>query len=242
MRYMIFSDIHGNLDALERVIEEIDMLRPDMIVCLGDVVGYGANPRECVEIVEEYTHIRIGGNHDLATIGLTDSSDFNLAAKRSISWTERTLDPSHREMLERYASMKRYNRCIFAHATPISPLSWEYIYTVSQARNIFKNFREKFIFIGHTHVPGIIAYEQNNPCTVVRDSMVTTKPESRYLVNVGSVGQPRDGDPRASYAIYDNKTGLVRLYRVEYNIKETQDRMMRCGLPIRLIARLERGL
>jgi predicted phosphodiesterase len=238
MRFMIFSDIHGNLDALERVIEEIDMLRPDMIVCLGDVVGYGANPRECIDIVEEFAQIRIGGNHDLATVGLTDSSDFNLAAKRSIAWTERTLDPTHHEMLERYDSIKRYSGCIFTHATPLSPLSWEYIYTVSQARKIFRGVREKFIFIGHTHVPGIIAYGHNNACTVVRDSIVTIKPESRYLINVGSVGQPRDGITAASFALLDTKKQKISLRRVPYDVTSAQEKIRSVGLPEVLASRL----
>lgn len=238
MRYMIFSDIHGNLDALERVIEEIEMLRPDIIVSLGDVVGYGANPSECIDIVEEYAHIRIGGNHDLAAAGLTDVSDFNLAAKRAINWTVRALDVSHRETLEGYDSLKRYGRCIFTHASPISPLSWEYIYTVKQANKIFENFVEKFIFIGHTHVPGIIVYEQTKGSTVVRDTMIQVQSQHRYLVNVGSVGQPRDGIAAASFALLDTKKGKISLRRVPYDVTSAQEKIRSVGLPEVLATRL----
>lgn len=238
MRYLVFSDVHGNLEALEMVLEEITSLRPDIIVSLGDVVGYGANPVECIELVQEHTHIRVGGNHDLAAIGLEDSDTFNPTAKRAILWTARELEPRHREILERYDPVRRYGGCVFAHGSPISPLDWEYVYTVGQAKNIFKQCGEKFIFIGHTHVPGIIAYNKHDGCKVIEHSIVSITAGSRYLINVGSIGQPRDGIAAASFAILDLKKNTILIRRVPYDITSAQEKIQSVGLPESLAMRL----
>ncbi len=238
MRYIVISDIHGNVEALERVLEETDTLRPDIFVSLGDVVGYGANPSECIDIIEEYAHISIGGNHDLAAAGLTDSDDFNSTAKRAIMWTVKSLDPRHRDILERYDLLRRYGKCLFTHASPISPLDWDYVYTVGQAKAIFESFSEKFIFIGHTHVPGIIAYDQNSGCKVVRSSILQVEPGSRYLINVGSIGQPRDGIAASSFALLDVKKGIITIRRVPYDVRSAQKKIRSVGLPESLALRL----
>jgi predicted phosphodiesterase len=238
MRYLVFSDIHGNLDALESITEEIDIIRPDMVVSLGDVVGYGASPRECIDLVEACAHIKIGGNHDLAAVGLTDSNDFNPTARQAIQWTEEMLDPARKDALERYDTIKRYSRCLFAHATPVAPLSWDYIYTVAQARKVFERHMEKYIFIGHTHVPGIIAYDPEHGCTVIRETAVQPVGDARYLINVGSVGQPRDGIAAASFALLDTKRGKITLRRIPYDVRSAQERIRAVGLPEALASRL----
>jgi predicted phosphodiesterase len=238
MRYLIFSDVHGNIEALEMVLEEIASLRPDIIVSLGDVVGYGANPRECVEAVEEYAHIRVGGNHDLAAIGLEDSDTFNPTARRAILWTARTLTPRHRDLLERYDPVRRYGACIFAHGSPVSPLDFEYVYSVSQAKTIFKQCAETFIFIGHTHVPGIISFNEREGCRVVDNSILHVAAGSRYLVNVGSIGQPRDGIAAASFALLDLKKNRISLRRIPYDVASAQRKISEAGLPESLASRL----
>jgi predicted phosphodiesterase len=238
MRYLVFSDIHGNVEALEMVIDEVSSLRPDIIVSLGDVVGYGANPCECVETVQEYAHIRVGGNHDLAAIGLENSETFNPTARRAILWTARALEPRHREMLERYDPVRRYDGCVFAHGSPVSPLDWEYVYSVSQAKGIFKRCAEKFIFIGHTHVPGIISFNERDGCRVIDSSILHIAAGSRYLVNVGSIGQPRDGIAAASFALLDLKKNRISIRRVPYDIASAQRKISEAGLPESLASRL----
>jgi predicted phosphodiesterase len=238
MRYLVFSDIHGNIEALEMVLEEIAAIRPDIVVSLGDVVGYGANPRECVDTVEEYAHIRVSGNHDLAAIGLEDSDTFNQTAKRAIHWTARTLEPRHHEMLERYDPVRRYGGCVFAHGSPVSPLDFEYIYTIGEARRVFEQCGEKFIFIGHTHIPGIISFTEREGCKVIEHSIVNIAAGSRYLINVGSIGQPRDGNAAASFAILDLKKNLISIRRVPYDIVSAQQKIESVGLPECLAMRL----
>ncbi len=238
MFYFIFSDIHGNVEALERVVEEIEIARPDVVVSLGDVVGYGANPAECIDIVQKIAHIRIGGNHDLAAAGLTESDCFNPTAKKSIRWTVTSLDPSRRDILEEYDPLRRHGSCLFAHASPLSPLNWDYVYTVDQAKRIFDSFFEKYIFIGHTHIPGIISYSEENGIRVVTGTVVQVQPGTRYLVNVGSVGQPRDGMAAASFVMLDTKKEWIMIRRVPYDIMSAQDKIRSVGLPESLALRL----
>lgn len=238
MRYFVFSDIHGNVEALQTVLEEIEVLRPDIIVSLGDVVGYGANPGECVDIVQEHAHIRIGGNHDLAAVGLEDSDTFNTTAQRSIIWTAQALKQRQRGILERYDTLRRYGGCLFTHASPVSPLDWEYLYTVSQAKRVFENFGEKFIFVGHTHIPGIITYNERTGCKVADNSFMQVEQGIRYLINVGSIGQPRDGIAAASFAILDVKKKLISMRRVPYDIPTAQRKIRSAGLPESLALRL----
>ena len=238
MRYLVFSDIHGNIEALEMVLEEMTALRPDIVVSLGDVVGYGANPRECVETVQEYTHIRVSGNHDLAAIGLEDSDTFNRTAKSAIVWTADVLEPRHRDMLERYDPVRRYDGCVFAHGSPVSPLDFEYIYTVGQAKKLFERCGEKFIFVGHTHIPGIISFSEREGCKVVEQSIVSIAAGTRYLINVGSIGQPRDGIAAASFTILDLKKNRISIRRVPYDITSAQKKIQSAGLPESLALRL----
>lgn len=238
MRYLVFSDIHGNVEALERVLEEAERLRPDLVVSLGDVVGYGANPNECIDIVAECTRLRIAGNHDVAAAGLIDTDNFSTTARTAIQWTSRAIDPGHREMLGEYDTIRRYGECVFAHASPVSPMDWEYVYTIGQANRIFKETSERFIFIGHTHVPAIIEHHGARGSRVLGGTLVTVEPDARYLINVGSIGQPRDGIAAASFALLDVKKGVVTIRRVPYDIRSAQEKIRNVGLPESLALRL----
>lgn len=237
MRYFVFSDIHANLEAFETIIEEIKSLNPNIVVSLGDVVGYGASPAECIELVEEYSHIKICGNHDLAATGVMSSRSFNHTAQEAISWTGQSLQPFHLEIMENYDPVRRYSDCIFAHSSPISPLDWDYILTKNQAREIFEKTMGKYIFIGHTHIPGIIVYDSGN-CRVERTFKLGIQPGLRYLINVGSVGQPRDGLAAASYALLDEKRRILSIRRIPYDVKSAQDKIRTAGLPESLATRL----
>ena len=238
MRILVFSDIHGNVEALERVLEEAARLRPDIIASLGDVVGYGANPNECVSLVQEAAHIRIGGNHDVAAAGLIGTESFNATAQRAIRWTSREIHPKHRDALGEYDTVRRFGDCVFAHASPLSPMAWEYVYTINQANLIFDRILEKFAFIGHTHVPAIIERSEERGTRVVGGAFATIVSGSRYLVNVGSIGQPRDGIAAASFALLDAQKGTIAIRRVPYDIRSAQDKIRNSGLPESLAERL----
>jgi predicted phosphodiesterase len=238
MKYLVFSDIHGNAQALETVVEEIGGVRPDFVVSLGDVVGYGANPSDCVDLVKEHCDIRICGNHDYVAAGLADSENFNVTARISIEWTKNCLTSNHKEQLAAYDMVKRHGDCLFSHSSPVSPLDWEYIYTLGQAERIFWETDERFIFVGHTHVPGIISHDILSGCRVETGTKLEIEPGRRYLINTGSVGQPRDGVSAASFAIVDVQRGRINLRRISYDVSEAQERIRAEGLPESLASRL----
>lgn len=238
MRYLVFSDIHGNLEALERALEETRRSRADLAVSLGDVVGYGASPDECVALVQEIAQLRIGGNHDVAAAGLIETASFSETAREALRWTSRAIAPRTRELLGEYDTVRRHGDCVFAHASPVAPMDWEYVRTLAQADVIFARTAERFVFVGHTHVPGIIERHGNGAMRVVRGPLAATVPGCRYLVNVGSVGQPRDGVAAASYAILDTRKELLTIRRVPYDIRGAQDRIRSAGLPETLAERL----
>lgn len=238
MKFLVLSDIHANSDALEKVLGEASSIGADLIVSLGDVVGYGANPRRCVELVEKYADIKICGNHDLAAIGETDTSNFNTIASISIEWTSHVLSEEDKELIGRYDPIVSRDGCLFAHSSPSAPLEWEYIYTTRQADRIFREFSERLIFIGHTHVPGIISYKNGQAPQVEHSPLVRLDPSLRYLVNTGSVGQPRDGVGAASFAEVDLGAGIIRMHRTPYDIMSAQARIRTEGLPEPLAERL----
>jgi diadenosine tetraphosphatase ApaH/serine/threonine PP2A family protein phosphatase len=238
MKYLVFSDIHGNLQALEKVIEEIGEIRPDFVVSLGDVVGYGASPSACVEAVEEHCDIKICGNHDFVAAGLADSENFNITARISIEWTKNSLSAGQKEILASYETVKRHGECLFAHSSPVNPLDWEYIYTLGQAERIFRETDERFIFIGHTHVPGIIGHDPVSGCSVENRSIFEAEPGRRYLINAGSIGQPRDGVSAAGFLLIDTKRGMINTRRIPYDVAEAQEKIRAEGLPESLASRL----
>ena len=238
MKYLVFSDIHGNAQALEKVVDEIGEIRPDFVVSLGDVVGYGANPSDCVDLVDEHCDIRICGNHDFVAAGLAGSENFNVTARISIEWTKSSLSARQKELLATYITVRRHGVCLFAHSSPVFPLDWEYIYTMGQAERIFRETDARFIFIGHTHVPGIISHDPVSGCTVEKSSKIETVPGRRYLINPGSIGQPRDGVSAASFAVIDVQRSRISMRRIPYNVAEAQERIRAEGLPESLASRL----
>ena len=238
MKYLVFSDIHGNGQALETVIDEIGEIRPDFVVSLGDVVGYGANPSDCVDLVREHCDIRICGNHDYVAAGLAGSENFNVTARISIEWTKNCLGANRKEQLAAYDMVKSHGECLFSHSSPVSPLVWEYIYKMAQSERIFRETDERFVFVGHTHVPGIISHDILSGCRVETGTKLEIEPGRRYLINTGSVGQPRDGVSAASFAIVDVQRGRISMRRIPYNVSEAQERIRAEGLPESLASRL----
>ena len=242
MRYAIIADIHANLAALQAVLEDIRLKGGvDEIWCLGDIVGYGPEPRDCIELVKKYCAVCVAGNHDLAAIGKLDLSYFNPAAAEACQWTMGQLNPVDARYLEDLPAKVEKGDFLLVHGSPMEP-TLEYIISGSIAEKNFAYFTNKFCLVGHSHIPAAFKQEGNATQSIhLTVGVGLVMHAHRMIVNPGSVGQPRDGDPRASYAIYDSEGLMLRLYRVEYNIGATQDKMMQAGLPVPLITRLEQG-
>ncbi len=243
MRYGIIADIHANQAAFTAVLEDIKHNgRVDKLWCLGDVVGYGPDPHECIELLVQNNHVCIAGNHDWAAIGKINTSDFNPDAAAACHWTARQLNPADIEYLANLPLVIEEGDFTLVHGSPREPV-WEYLTSTSLATENFSRFKSKFCLVGHSHVPVVFSQSEAGSCSASQFStnvrLVLGK--NRLIINPGSVGQPRDGDPQASYAIYDRETSLFRLHRVPYDIRATQDSMVAHGLPLRLVARLSYG-
>lgn len=244
MRCAFFSDIHGNLEALETVLSDIDAQHPDQRICLGDIVGYGASPNECVERVRGLGIEVLCGNHDHAALGRLDIEFFNENARVAMEWTRGVLTPENLAWLESRPYVSRHAGFLAVHASPGEPAAWDYVLSVKDAAEQFLAFTEPLAFIGHSHFPtifreagGLISeldFPPNRP--FVLESGV------RCIVNVGSVGQPRDSDPRASWALYDSESGVLELRRLDYPVARSAEKIVAAGLPAFLAARLEVGM
>jgi diadenosine tetraphosphatase ApaH/serine/threonine PP2A family protein phosphatase len=241
MRYGIFSDIHGNLEALEAVLEELDRRQVDKRICLGDVVGYGPNPNECVELVRERADLVLAGNHDHAAIGRVDTTYFNIYARQAVEWTARQLTPESRAFLESLPFEQVMDDFTVVHSTPEEPERWDYLTSIGDALRNFPKFRGQACFIGHSHVPIIVAMRANGECAVERRNPLHFVDGERYIINVGSVGQPRDMNPDAAFGIYEDDARKYELCRVPYDVAATQKKIINAGLPYFLAERLERG-
>jgi predicted phosphodiesterase len=241
MRVLIISDIHANLTAFEAVLAHARG-KWDVLWCLGDVVGYGPDPNECVALLREKEHLGLSGNHDWAVLGRLDIFSFNTDARAAISWTQSILEEENREYLVNLPSLVVEEPFTLAHASPRHPV-WEYILDQNTAAANFSCFGTPYCLVGHTHSP--IIFEQ-----IGKDEALARLPaygqplnlnDGRLIINPGSVGQPRDSDPRAAYIILDTKKMTWEHFRVEYDIPAVQERMRKHGLPYRLVVRLEYG-
>ncbi len=241
MRYGIISDIHGNLEALSAVLDEIQNREIDQLICLGDIVGYGANPNECIELVRQNCQIILAGNHDYAALKKVDTSNFNNYAQDAIGWTIGNLNPESTAFLDTLKVFHKVDQIYFVHSTPLDPTEWNYILSTYDAYESFQEFQEQICFIGHSHVPIIFLNRQRHRYDVIEKKELLIDQKNRYIINVGSVGQPRDLDSRAAYGIFDDELRSFTLYRVEYDIEKTQAKMRAAGLPEFLIIRLQIG-
>lgn len=246
MRYAFISDIHANLEALEAVLEDIEEQNINEIICLGDIVGYGANPNECIELVEKKCSIILQGNHDAAAIEVLSTHHFNIHAKIAIEWTTQELKRENKEWLYNLPLISSKENMTFVHATPYEPNMWYYITSLEEAAFNFKYFDTDLCFVGHTHIPIIIGLEGEEEIYVHQDTSISfnqqnSEPKRRYLINVGSVGQPRDRNPKACYSILDTEKLEFSYRRVAYDIEKAQQKMRKIRMPEFLITRLEDG-
>jgi predicted phosphodiesterase len=243
MRILVLSDIHANLPAFEAVLK--DAAPFDMIWCIGDIVGYGPQPNECIELLSRYDHVCVAGNHDWATLGKLDIHDFNLDAQKATLWTQKQLTAPAREYLEQLPTRIVRDAFTLVHGSPREPI-WEYILLTSTATTSFAFFQTPYCFVGHTHTPAIFAEPANDGggpargMTVQVDEPMALGPQ-RLIINPGSVGQPRDGDARASYIILDLDEGTICYRRTPYSIAGAQAQMRAHHMPDRLVNRLAHG-
>ncbi|HET8524472.1 MAG TPA: metallophosphoesterase family protein [Thermomicrobiales bacterium] len=243
MRILVLSDIHANLTALEAVLAAAGAV--DAIWNLGDTVGYGPRPEECVaRSVELGMHPILAGNHDLACIGQLDMRDFNPAARQAAEWTAGRLSPTSRRLLGSIPSLTTVDHVTLAHGSPRDPV-WEYVVDEFTARDNFHRFDTPLCLVGHSHVA---LYAELKPerdqaeLGLLADGDQLDLSRGRFLFNPGSVGQPRDRDPRAAYALLDLRQGTITAHRVAYTVAATQRDMAAAGLPERLIHRLALGV
>lgn len=242
MKLAIISDIHGNLEALSSVSASIEGQDVDRIVFVGDAVGYGADPVGVIEMVRSMADVAVVGNHDYVACGKEEPSYFNVYASRAIMWTRNRLSAADTDYLRSLDVMVLVGDLTIVHATPLNPLDWDYLYTVEQAAVNYEAFATGLCFIGHSHVPGVFCMDGEGRVSIGDTDSLRLEEGCRYIVNVGSVGQPRDRDPRSCYVIYDTEKRSVDFLRVEYDVPAAQEKIMRAGLPPQLATRLAIGV
>ncbi len=244
MRILILSDIHSNIVALETVLADAGSF--DTVWCLGDTIGYGPAPNECVALMKQLATIALTGNHDLACLGKISLNDFNPDARRANLWNGAQLTPEHREWLLPLPPARAVDeRFYLAHGSPREPI-WEYLLMPAQALANLEWFHEHVCFIGHSHVQfAFCCPNREERCERIMpadDYRLTLADNARYFINPGSIGQPRDHDPRAAYALLDTDAQTLTFKRVAYDVKRTQQAMRQYGLPTALINRLSLGM
>jgi diadenosine tetraphosphatase ApaH/serine/threonine PP2A family protein phosphatase len=246
MRIGIFSDVHGNLEALQAVITAYQHAQIDRYICLGDTVGYGANPNECCQIVRDLAHLVILGNHDAACSGRMSTEWFNAAARVAVEGHQRMLDSVHLSWLAQLPYRIEHADMLFCHGSPYQQEEFFYVVDEADVEAIMQHgaAHQPLIFVGHTHRGTTFIVREQPAVRIWEDSRPTIYilPENRYVFNVGSVGQPRDGDWRASYAIFDTEARTFELRRAEYDVDTASEKIRRLGFPLTLSERLFHGL
>lgn len=242
MRTLIISDVHANLPALNAVLADAGSF--ERVWCLGDVVGYGPDPNECIERIVDLPGLQcIKGNHDAAILGEISVQAFNVDARASLQWLETQLSQENKQWLTGLEERLVFDDVTLAHGSPRNPV-WEYIMDLGTARQNMRQFDTKICLVGHTHLPGIYQMTGESPLSTRHHFMVEEEPFSlpqKCIVNPGSVGQPRDRDPRCAYLIYDDEDDRWTFHRVAYDVNGVQERIRSAGLPGMHANRLAEG-
>jgi len=240
MKFAIFGDIHANLHALEAVLADASEQACTHYVCMGDVVGYNAFPSECLDKVRALECPVVKGNHDEQASMFGFQEGFNALAEEAMNWTRDQLSESDKEWLRALRLQRQVRDFTIVHATLDTPHKWGYVFNQLDAAASFSYQHTALCFIGHTHAPK--AYIRDGSVrTISLDENLQIQPGKKYLVNVGSVGQPRDGDPRSAYCVYDTVSNEIALRRLEYDLPAAQKAILDAGLPPRLAERLAVG-
>ncbi len=239
MRFAIFGDIHANLHALETVLADAKAQACTHYVCMGDIVGYNAFPKQCLDIVRNLECPVVKGNHDEQASMIGEQEGFNPLAEEAMHWTREQLDREDKDWLRSLRLQRQVRDFTIVHATLDTPHKWGYVFNQLDAAASFSYQHTTVCFIGHTHTPK--AYVRDGSVRTMPLDVLTIQQGKKYLVNVGSVGQPRDGDWRSAYCIYDTNTNEIHLRRLEYDIEGAQRAVLAAGLPRRLAERLAVG-
>jgi predicted phosphodiesterase len=242
MRILVIADVHANLAAFKAVVEAANANGGfDKIWCLGDVVGYGAEPGECIDLLNSYENVTIAGNHDLAAVGIIGVEDFNPLAAAAISWTKSQLSEAHQAWLRGLPQTHVDGDFTLVHGSLRDPV-WDYLLSPSLAEVNFRRQQTPYCLVGHSHMP-VAFRDVEGPIegVVLGDGTAFELDGSTFVANPGGLGQPRDGDKRSCYALLDLDAGRLEFHRAEYDIAVSQAKMRAAFLPAHLIERLERG-
>ena len=237
MKIGIISDIHSNLEALEKVLSFLRK-KVEKIVHIGDLVGYGANPKEVLFLIVENKIEGVMGNHDSAVIDEQNALYFNEYAKKAVQWTRKVLSEEEINFLKKLSYKLNFNDFTLVHSTPSAPTQWRYLTFLEQAVEEFSYFSEKICFIGHTHTFLVVKRNNDGKIEILNETEAIIEENSKYIINVGSVGQPRDGNPASSFVIYDTEERKVKFFRLNYNKEVAAQKIIDAGLPEFLGARL----
>jgi predicted phosphodiesterase len=241
MRILVISDIHANLSALDAVISDAGDI--DAVWCLGDIIGYGPDPNECIQRVRKLPNlVCILGNHDAAVLERIDIDNFNPEARQTIHWTQENLSDGNRSFIEGLPEKASLDQVTLAHGSPRQPV-WEYLLDTSAATHSFEHFETDYCFVGHTHLPVVyyLPKERRIARLSIPEPNTCLELQPRAILNPGSVGQPRDRDSRAAYALYDPEEKTWEYCRASYDVQDVQERMRAASLPERHIQRLSAG-
>jgi predicted phosphodiesterase len=241
MRYCIFSDVHGNLEAFESMIDAISGERVDGNICLGDIVGYGADPSACIKALRFLNpKALIAGNHEWGVLGLVAGDYFNKYAAEAVEWTKGALDAGELAYLKTFELMFEAGPLTLVHGSLEQPATFRYVHDREDAAMTMRISRTGLCFLGHSHRPAIWQMDGSG-MVCARGLKVFIEDGKKYIINAGSVGQPRDGDPRGSYVIYDEGKALVEIKRFSYDIRRAQEKILKASLPAWLASRLAEG-
>ena len=238
MKIAFISDIHSNLEALTAVSKSLQNQGPDIVLFLGDIVGYGADPNECIEMVRDIADDILAGNHDWAAVEKSSTDNFNPTAKKALEWTQSRLTKDSKNFLSSLSLKGKMENFIYIHSTPFRPEEWDYIYSLSDAAQSFDSFSQSLCFVAHSHIPVTFVQSAGGETAYVQNPQIKLQKGFRYIINSGSVGQPRDGNPLSSYGIYDTKKKEYMLIRVQYDIKNARRKIIDVGLPESLANRI----
>lgn len=246
MVFLVFSDLHSNLESLTRFIEISETIPHDRKVCLGDIVGYNTDPNECVDWVRDNVDIVLAGNHDYAVVGKMDTAYFNSYALKACLWTRGVLTKKNAEYLSSLPLKREQDGVLWVHSSPYEPEEWHYVNNKYDGEDNFPHFDGQWCFLGHSHKPVILEKHPGGVVEAVYGGAVhfweyELKPDCRYIINVGSLGQPRDGIPAPCFVIFDSDKGTVAFQRFDYDVPRTQEKIRAQKLPVFLAERLSAG-
>jgi len=241
MIYLIFSDVHSNLEALQTFLEIAEEIEHDKLVCLGDLVGYGPDPNPVLDLIKKKVDIVLAGNHDYAVCRKIEVSCFNPYAYHATIWTRKVLTEENHSYLSTLPIYLESEGVFWVHSSPFEPSRWHYLNSIKDALENFGALRSKLCFMGHTHKPIVFQETSKDEVTLIKASTIEINQNYRYLINVGSLGQPRDGNPNPCFTQYNSVTNQLSFHRFSYFFQKTQRKILSNGLPSILAERLPKG-